>query len=322
MAFFLTFLVRRLAQGLVIVLLVSFTIFALLRLIPGDPVRMMLGPMTPDNVIEETASKLGLRDPIPVQYARYVYGLLHGDLGTSFNRAPSGAVVAGGDVGARASVLSLITESLPYTLQLAALALFFTILVAAPIGIAGGRFAGKWPDELALYTSSIFVSAPNFWLGVVLALVFSAKLGWIPSIGYQGFSYTILPAIVIAVELAPIFIRSLSIAVAESWQQPFIEIGRLRGLSERRLFLLHALRNTAVPILNLFGVQLGALLGGVLIVEYIFSYPGLGFTTVQAVLSRDFPTIQGIAILSSVVFVAINILVDLVSAYIDPRLDY
>ena len=130
------------------------------------------------------------------------------------------------------------------------------------------------------------------------------------------------PAIVIAVEMSPIFIRSLSVTVASNTQAPFVEIGRMRGLSEQRLFYQHVLRNSAVPILNLFGVQLGALLGGVLIVEYIFSYPGLGFTTVQAVLQRDFPTIQGIAMLTSSVFVVINIVVDLISAYIDPRLDY
>lgn len=325
MAFLLTFLVRRLVQGVFIVLIVSFTIFALLRVVPGDPVRLMLGPMTPDNVIEQEAQRLGLRDPIPVQYGRYLISVLQGDFGTSFTRAPDGASVAGGrdpSTGQRASVLSLIAISLPYTLQLAGLALLITIVVAFPIGILGGRYVGRWQDRLALYSSSIFVSMPNFWLGIVLALVFSANLGWIPSIGYQGFAYTILPAIVIAIEMAPIFIRSLSVTVASNTQAPYIEIGRMRGLSEQRLFYQHVLRNSAVPILNLFGVQLGALLGGVLIVEYIFSYPGLGFTTVQAVLQRDFPTIQGIAMLTSSVFVVINIVVDLISAYIDPRLDY
>ena len=325
MAFLLTFLVRRLIQGAVIVLLISFTIFALLRIIPGDPVRLMLGPMTPDNVVEEQAQKLGLRDPIPLQYAHYLASVLKGDLGTSFIRAPSGAFVAGGrdaSTGQRASVLSLISESLPYTLQLAGLALALTVLIAFPIGIWGGRHPGQWQGNFALYASSVFVSMPNFWLGIVLALVFTVQLGWVPSIGYRGFAYTILPAIVIAIEMAPLFIRSLSVSVAVNMQQPFIEIGRLRGLSDRRLFYHHVLRNSAVPILNLFGVQLGALLGGVLIVEYIFSYPGLGFTTVQAVLQRDFPTIQGIAMLTSSVFVVINIIVDLISAYIDPRLEY
>jgi ABC-type dipeptide/oligopeptide/nickel transport system permease component len=325
LAFLLNFLIRRLCQGVVIVLIVSFTIFAMLRIVPGDPVRLMLGPMTSDDVIEETARSLGLRDPIPVQYIRYIGSVLRGDLGTSFTRAPSGEAVGGNlDLhrGQRAKVLDLIAASLPFTLQLAALGLVFTALIAVPLGISAGLMVDRWPDRLAVYVSSIFVSTPNFWLGIVLALVFTARLGWIPSIGYGNFAYTILPAIVIAIEVSPLFIRSLSVAVASTMQQPFVELGRLRGLSERRIFLFHVLRNASIPILNLFGVQLGALLGGVMIVEYIFSYPGLGFLTVQSVLQRDFPTIEGIAMLTSSVFVIINIGVDLASATIDRRLEF
>jgi ABC-type dipeptide/oligopeptide/nickel transport system permease component len=325
LAFLANFLIRRLCQGVVIVLIVSFTIFALLRIVPGDPVRLMLGPMTSDDVVEETARSLGLRDPIPVQYIRYIGNVLRGDLGTSFSRAPSGEAVGGNlDLhrGQRAKVLDLIAASLPFTLQLAALGLVFTALIAVPLGIGAGLMVDRWPDRLAVYVSSIFVSTPNFWLGIVLALVFTARLGWIPSIGYGNFAYTILPAIVIAIEVSPLFIRSLSVSVASTMQQPFVELGRLRGLSERRIFLFHVLRNAAIPILNLFGVQLGALLGGVMIVEYIFSYPGLGFLTVQSVLQRDFPTIEGIAMLTSSVFVIINIGVDLASATIDRRLEF
>jgi ABC-type dipeptide/oligopeptide/nickel transport system permease component len=323
--FLLSFLIRRLCQGVVIVVIVSFTIFALLRIIPGDPVRLMLGPMTPDNVVEQTARTLGLRDPIPIQYIRYLGGVVRGDLGTSFVRLPSGESVGGNldmQRGQRAKVLDLIAESLPLTLQLAALGLVFAIVLSVPLGITGGLYVNRWPDRLAVYASSVFVSVPNFWLGIVLALVFTARLGWVPSIGYQNFAYTILPAIVIGVEMAPLFIRALSVSVAATMQQPFVEVARLRGLAEQRIFLHHVLRNVAVPILNLFGIQLGALLGGVLIVEYIFSYPGLGFLTVQSVLLRDFPTIQGIAMLASSVFVFINIAVDLVSSTIDRRLQF
>jgi peptide/nickel transport system permease protein len=323
--FLLSFLVRRLCQGMAIVLIVSFTIFALLRIIPGDPVRLMLGPMTPDNVVEQTARTLGLRDPIPIQYVRYLGKLVHGDLGTSFIRAPSGEAVGGNlDLlrGERAKVLDLIADTLPFTLQLAGLALLFAVLLSVPLGVMGGLYVDRWPDRLAVYTSSVLVSMPNFWLGIVLALVFTANLGWVPSIGYHNFAYTILPAIVIAIEMAPLFIRALSVSVAATLQQPFVEIARLRGLAERRIFLHHVLRNSAAPIFNLFGVQLGALLGGVLIVEYIFSYPGLGFLTVQSVLQRDFPTIQGIAMLTSSVFVIINIAVDLICTTIDRRLDF
>jgi peptide/nickel transport system permease protein len=323
--FLLNFLVRRLGQGALIVVIVSFTIFSLLRVIPGDPVRLMLGPMTPDAVVEQTARTLGLRDPIPVQYVRYLGQVLRGNLGTSFVKSPSGEQLGGNldmQRGERAKVLDLIADTLPLTLQLAALGLVFAIVLSVPLGIAGGLYANRWPDRLAVYASSAFVSIPNFWLGIVLPLIFTARLGWIPSIGYNNFAYAILPAIVIAVEMAPLFIRALSVSVAATMRQPFVEVARLRGLTERRILVHHVLRNMAVPILNLFGIQLGALLGGVLIVEYIFSYPGLGFLTVQSVLLRDFPTIQGIAMLASSVFVFINIAVDLASSTIDRRLQF
>lgn len=324
MGFILTFLARRLAQGLLIVLVVSFAIFALVRMAPGDPARTILGGMASDELVEATAKEMGLRDPVLVQYGRYLSGLLQGDLGTSYIKTESGAVSMGNQGGAkssRAPVTSLISATLPYTLQLAGLALLMTLVISLPIGIAGGVHAGRWQDKLAVYTSSVFVSLPNFWFAIVLALVVTARLGWIPSIGYQGFAYTILPAIVIAVEMSPIFIRALSVSVGDTLRQTFVEVAAVRGLGPKRILYGHVLRNAAVPILNLFGVQVGALLGGVLIVEYIFDYPGIGLLTVQAVTQRDFPIIQGVAILSSAIFVVVNILVDLAAAKIDPRLE-
>lgn len=325
MGFALTFFVRRLAQGVFIVLLVSFTIFALLRIVPGDPARIILGPMATDEVVENTAREMGLRDPIPLQYTRYLSEVVLGDFGTSFIKAKSGGFMGGGrdeQRGERARVVDLMIDTLPYTLLLAGMALVFTAMIALPLGIAGGLMAGRWPDKLALYLSSIFVSLPNFWLAIVLALVVTAKLGWIPSIGYQNMAYAILPAFVIAIEMSPLFIRALSVSIADTVRSPFIELAQVRGLSRRRVVVSHVLRNASIPVLNLFGVQVGALLGGVLIVEYIFDYPGFGLLTVQAVLQRDFPVIQGIAIVSTSFFVLVNILVDFVSAQIDPRIDY
>ena len=326
MAFLLSFLARRLAQGVLIVLIVSFGIFTVLRLVPGDPARLILGPMASDAVVDATSRTMGLRDPIPLQYVRWLGRVLHGDLGNSFTKARSGSQVsgsrdAGGDAD-KASVVDLLAENVPMTLQLAGLALVFAAFIAVPLGVWAGLNAGKWPDKLALYVGSVFVSVPNFWLGIVLAMVVTAQLQWIPSIGYQGFAYTILPAFVIAVEMSPLFMRSLSLSVASAKRQGFVALAEVRGLSRRRIFLRHVMRNAAVPVLNLFGVQIGALLGGVLIVEYIFNYPGFGLLTVQAVLQRDFPVIQGVALLSACIFVSINILVDLVSTRIDPRLDF
>lgn len=321
-----SFLFRRLLQGVLIIVLVSFGIFAVLRMVPGDPARLILGPMASDEVVEATAKEMGLRDPIPIQYVHWFGAALHGDLGQSYIRALNGAQVAGthNESGAaqKAPVLSLISSGLPYTLQLAGLALVFAAIIAIPLGIAGGMGAGRWPAKLVLYLGSAFVSIPNFWLAILLAMVLTAQLHLIPSIGYEGFSYTILPAFVIAIEMSPIFMRGLATSVAGARQQGFVSLAEIRGLSRPRIFFGHIMRNAAVPVLNMFGVQIGALVGGILIVEYIFNYPGIGLLTVQAVLQRDFPVIQGIAVLSAVLFVVINILVDLVSTFIDPRLEF
>ena len=325
--FVIGFLLRRLAQGAVIVFLVSLLIFTLLRVIPGDPVRLMAGGMAPDELIEQIAEEMGLRDPIPVQFARYMGGVVQGDLGQSFIRPASGAAVGGAQFddatrSERAEVLTLIAETAPYTIQLALLSMLFALVVGVPIGVWGGLNPGRWPDRVALYIGSLFVSLPNFWLGIVLALVLSVNLGWLPAIGYQGFAYTILPAIVLAVEIAPFIIRSLTVSMAQIMRENFIAAAAVRGLSRRRIVVAHAMKNASVPLLNLLGVQFSMLLGGVLVVEFIFDYPGLGLLTINAVLQRDFPLIQGIAIVTSAAFVLINIFVDLLATAIDPRLEY
>jgi peptide/nickel transport system permease protein len=325
--FLIGFLARRLAQGVVIVFLVSFLIFTLLRVVPGDPVRLMAGGMAPDELIEQIATEMGLRDPIPVQFFRYMSGVVQGDLGQSFLRPASGAAVGGAQFddatrSERAEVMTLIAETAPMTIQLALLAMLFALLIATPIGIAGGLNPGRWPDRLALYLGSLFVSLPNFWLGIVLILLLSVNLGWLPAIGYGGFAWTILPAIVLAVEIAPFIIRTLTVSVAATMQESYIAAATVRGLGRTRIVVAHALKNASVPLLNLLGVQFSMLLGGVLVIEFIFDYPGLGLLTINAVLQRDFPLIQGIAIVTSAAFVLINIIVDLVATLIDPRLDY
>lgn len=326
MGFVLTFLARRLSQGILIVFLVSFAIFAILRLVPGDPARMILGPMASDAAVEQAAAELGLREPIPVQYFYWIAKVMSGDFGSSFAKGEGGQSAAQGNQSEKgprhARVADLILTALPMTLQLAGLGLLFCAIIAVPLGVVAGIYAGRWPDRLALYIGSIFVSLPNFWVALVLALTLTAQLNLIPSIGYEGFAYTILPAIVIAIEISPIFMRAISVSIADVRRQNFVVLGSLRGLAPRRVFFAHVVRNAAAPMLNLFGVQIGALLGGVLIVEYIFNYPGIGLLTVQAVAQRDFPVIQGIAILSAVIFVVVNIFVDLISSKIDPRLEF
>ena len=327
MAFVLSFLLRRLSQGIVIILLVGFIIFSLLRIIPGDPVRMMVGPMASEEQIEEIAAELGLRDPLVVQFGRYMLQLSRGDLGKSFIKNKSGGSSAGGresfGLDNKANVLDLIRNTVPFSLQLAGLGIAFALLFSLPLGIAAGLRPNGWISKIAFAISSIFVSLPNIWLAILLILIVSTKLHWLPAIGYKGFSYTILPALVLAVELSAVIVRALSSSVTSIMQESYVQAGVVRGLSMAHMIRKHVLRNTAIPMLNLFGAQLGGLLlGSMFVVEYIFNYPGLGLLTINAVFQRDFPVIQGIAVLTTAVLVLINIVVDLISAGIDRRLQY
>jgi ABC-type dipeptide/oligopeptide/nickel transport system permease component len=322
----LEFLVKRIAQGLLIVFITSLIIFTLLRVVPGDPVRLIVGGMAPPDVVEKVATKMGLRDPIIVQYGRYMRDLLQGGLGQSYLRPRSGMIATGGQYidptkSDMAPVTDLILERLPFTLQLGGMALLFALLFSFPIGIAGGLRQHGWQNALAFGVQSLFVSIPNFWLAIVLILFLSVKLKLLPALGYQGFSYVLLPALVLSVEIAPFIIRTLTTSLGEVMQATFIDEARVRGLSRRRIVYSHALRNAAVPLVNLLGIQLSTLIGGVLVIEYIFDYPGLGNLTVVSVVGRDFPVIQGIAITTSAVFVFINIIVDLVAYMIDPRVE-
>lgn len=261
MSFALDFFLRRLLQGFIIVVLVAMLIFTLLRVVPGDPVRIMLGPMVTAEMAEETAQAMGLRDPIPVQFIRYAAQVIRGDFGHSFVRSAQGGSTGGSrggdtfDDANRAPVMDLILTSLPYSLLLAGLALGISLLISMPIGIAAGLNSGRWPDRLALYLSSIFVSLPNIWLALVLIFLVSVKGGLLPAIGYQNWTYAILPALVLAIELSPVFIRSASVAVSSNMMESYVPSGIIRGLSRRRVITAHVLRNAMIPLLNVVGIQ-------------------------------------------------------------------
>lgn len=254
MAFAIEFFLRRISQGVIIIFLPALVIFTLLRVAPGDPVRIILGPMASAAQLNETAVRLGLRDPIPVQFGRFVLEIVHGDLGRSFIRGIQGGVTGGSQHilsgESRAFVSGLIWMALPYSLQLGGLGILFSLLITLPVGIAAGLTAGRWPDRLGLYIGSVFVSLPNIWIGVVLIFLVSAKAGLLPAIGYQGFSYTILPAIVIALELSPVLMRTVSVSVAANLGETYVDVGIARGLSRYQIVSRHVLRNAAVPMAN------------------------------------------------------------------------
>lgn len=324
----LSFLVRRLSQGAIIVLLASLIVFTLLRLGPGDPARMLAGGLSDAASVEALSKSMGLSDPLPVQFGHYLKGIvLHGSFGKSYIRSESGKAVAGGHGNDktrndRAEVISLIASRLPLSLELAGLGLGITLLISIPIGIYAGLHSGKWPESLTLVFSSIMVSMPSFWLAGLLVLVISIQLQWLPPVGYNGFTYVILPAVVLAIEMSPILIRSLSMSVASMQRKDFVKVAPIRGLGWSCIFTHHVLRGAAVPVLNTFGIILTGLISSLLVIEYVFDFPGLGALTVEAVMQRDFPLIQAIAILISAFFVFINIIVDLLASLIDPRLSY
>lgn len=317
-------LLRRLGQSLVTLLLVTFVVFALLRSGPGDPARLVVGGLASAQEVERVAGEMGLRDPLLLQYGRYLSRLLQGDAGVSFVKPRSGLSVAGSREGdstraERASTVSLIAERLPLTLQLVGLALLFALVVALPLGLWAGSRPGRWPDGLVTLLAAGLVSLPNFWLASVLALVISLQLGWLPAVGYQGFAYTVLPAVVLAVEIAPVLMRGLALALGAVGREAFVRIAPVRGLSAARVLWRHKMKNASVPLLTMLGAQLAGLLGGVVVVEYVFDYPGLGHLMIESVLQRDFPLVQAIVVLASTFFLAVNLGIDLLCSWIDPR---
>ncbi len=327
MGYIIYFLVRRISQGIIIVFFAVFFIFMVMRIVPGDPVRLMVGGAAPDQVLEKVARELGLKDPLLVQFSRYLKGIVKGDFGTSFIRPKSGGSVGGEAwddkrAHARAEVFDLIIERIPLTLLLGGMAIWWAILISIPLGIAAALKQGSWVDKVANAFISISISIPNFWLGIILMLIISIKLKLLPSVGYRGFAYVILPSFAVSLELAPILLRTIRSSMIDVLQMNFVKVARARGLSSFSIIMKHCFRNSLVPLLNVLGVQIGILLGGVIVVEYVFNFPGIGLLTIYAVLQRDFPLIQGIVIVFASVFVFINIIVDLLCSYIDRRITF
>lgn len=327
MGYILYFLARRSAQGFIIVFFAVFLIFMIMRIVPGDPVRLMVGGAAPDQVLEKVANELGLKDPLLVQFGRYLKGVVKGDFGTSFIRPKSGGSVGGeawDDKRAheRAEVFDLIIERIPLTLLLSTMAIGWAIIIGIPLGIIAAIKQGGWIDKFANAFVSVSISVPNFWLGIILMLIVSIKLNILPSVGYKGFSYVILPSFAVSLELAPILLRTIRASMIDVLQMNFVKVAKARGLSFFSIIMKHCVRNSLVPLLNVLGVQIGILLGGVIVVEFVFNYPGLGLLTIYSVLQRDFPLIQGIVILFASVFVFINIIVDLLCSYVDRRITF
>jgi peptide/nickel transport system permease protein len=327
----LEYALKRLIWGLAVVIVVAFAVFCLIRVIPGDPARLIAaGGATPE-MIQSIRQSLGLDKPILVQFAGYLSQVVRGNLGTSIFRSAGGSAHTGmhefltptEETGvqqyAKAEVLGLIIERVPYTLLLTGLAMVFVVVISFSLGILAVLKKDTIWDKLVLFIAICAQSLPNFWLGIVFILLLSVKLKLLPTMGYQGPAYAIIPAFVLSLSLIPLWLRIIRLSLADVLSANFITGLRARGIPDRLILFKHALRSIAIPLVTVFGVHLGYLLGGAIIVEFVFNYPGLGLLTIISMLQRDFPIVQGVVLLFASVFVLINIAVDIIYGFIDPR---
>ena len=308
------FLVRRAFISAVTLVLISLIVFTGVRMIPGDPARVMAGTDADAAGLEEVREKYGLHDPIPVQYVRWIGLALRGDLGES--------------IRTRQPVAWTVAIKLPITVELACLALLIALALAIPAGvIAAVRRNTAW-DVLASAASLCGVSIPNFWLGIMLILLVSVRLGWLPASGFvplfedpvANVKRMLMPALVLGTALAAVLMRQTRNAMIEVLSADYIRTARSKGLAGFAVVVRHALRNALIPVVTILGLQMGALMGGAVVTESIFVLPGFGRLIVEAVFTRDYPVVQGVVLITASSYVLINLLVDISYTVLNPRI--
>jgi ABC-type dipeptide/oligopeptide/nickel transport system permease component len=299
------YLLRRAAAVVPLLLGVATLVFALIHLIPGDPVEVMLGTGAGVADLEDLRRRLGLDRPLPEQYGRYLLGLLRGDLGISLRHHDP--------------VLGLLAERYPATLLLAACSMAVALLVAFPVGFGAAVRPGGWLDRGATAGAALALALPSFWLGPLLILLFAIRLDWLPVSGMDSPAAVVLPALTLAVPLAAFLARLLRASLAQEVGAPYVTAAVARGRRRAGAGLRHALRNALAPVLAVAALQLGSLLTGAILTETIFAWPGLGRLLVQAIAHRDYPLVQGAVLLIAATYVAVNLAADVVHAALDPR---
>ena len=310
----LHFLPRRLLQLLPTVFLVSVLIFSLQQLLPGDPALVMAGEEKDPQVIEQIRKQYHLDEPLPMQYGRWMAGVLQGDLGESMR--------------IKQPVAQLVAEKLPVTLQLATMAMLIALLIGIPAGILSAVKKGSAWDVGANVFALWGLSTPNFWLGIMLIFLFSVKLGWLPASGFvspredlmQSLATTIMPAFVLGTGVASVLMRHTRAAMLGALEQDYIRTARAKGVVERSVIARHALRNALIPVVTLGTIEFGRLLAGAVLTEQIFSIPGFGKLVVDAVFNRDYPVVQGVVLATALIFVALSLVADILYMLINPRL--
>ncbi|MCK0173484.1 ABC transporter permease [Mycolicibacterium sp. F2034L] len=310
----LRFLARRVAYSLVVLVGVLIVVFALVQLVPGDPVRIALGTRYTPEAYEALRSASGLDRPLIVQFFSYLGNALTGDLGVSFRN---------GD-----PVTATLLDRLPATISLGLVGIVIALLIAVPAGIWSALREGRISDTIVRVCSQFGVSVPDFWMGILFIALFSTTLGWLPTSGYRPLfddpagwlRHIVLPGLTVGLVAAAIMTRYIRSAVLEVASMGYVRTARSKGLSPRVVTLRHTVRNALIPVLTITGIQLATILGGVIVVEVVFAWPGLGRLVFNAVAARDYPLIQGAVLLMAALFLLINLIVDVLYAVVDPRI--
>jgi peptide/nickel transport system permease protein len=301
------FVLRRIGVAIPVLFGVSVLVFLILHLIPGDPAQVLLFGSNPTPAqVASLRAELGLDRPLIVQYLVYMQHVLHGDLGHSF--------IAG------RPVTSEILDRFPDTLQLTIGGMAVALLIGVPLGIAAGLRPHSWIDRLSTGTATLGVAIPYFWLALILTLIFAVNLRWLPSLGEGSPQAIILPAVSLGWAFAAVIARLLRANLIEVYQQPYMQVARAKGLSKRGLLLKHALKNALIPVVTILGLQFGNLLSGAVVIEVIFGRSGIGSYLVSAIHAKDIPAVQGIVLFIAVLYLLINLIVDVAYGALDPRI--
>lgn len=301
------FILKRLAMMIPVLLGVTFLIFTIMYITPGDPAAIILGDSATEESKDQLREDLGLNDPFLVQFGRYVWNIVtKGDFGTSYSSGRS--------------VSTEILDRFPTTALLAVLSICVALCIGIPMGILAATKQNSIFDHLATTVSLLGISIPNFWLGLMLIILFAVTLGWLPPSGFYGPAYWILPALTVGSGAAANIMRTTRSTMLEVIRQDYIRCIRAKGQTEGKTIWGHALRNALIPVVTVVGIQCGVLLGGTVLVETVFAVPGLGKLMVDSIKAKNFPMVQGGVLFIALVFSFINLLVDLLYAYIDPRI--
>jgi len=303
------YLIQRLLATVPVVLGVTVAVFSMLHVVPGDPVQMMLGEFqTSPEQVARLQAQLHLDEPLPQQYGRFLLGAVQGDLGYS--------------IRSKRPVTSEIADNLPSTLVLTTAGMSLAIVIGATLGVVAAVKQNSWADLAAMVVATLGVSMPSFWLGLLLIFAFSLRLQWFPVTGDGGVRHLVLPALALGLGASAIIARLTRSTMLEVLGQDYITTARAKGLRDGGVVVRHALRNALIPTVTILGLQFGQLLAGAVVIETVFGRPGIGRLIVGAILEKDFPVVQGIILFVAVVYVVVNLGVDLLYAVLDPRIRY